>query len=63
MIATLLKHCGTHYLVHYTGGVVIRVYLIHDKLPLSVKLRLRNADNRLPVNATYNDRGGWSFKR
>lgn len=63
MIATLLTHCGNNYLVHYTGGVLIQVYPIHERLPLSVKLRLKNADGRLQVNASYDPKDGWSFKR
>lgn len=63
MIATLLNHCGNNYLVHYTGGVLIQVYHVHERLPLSVKLRLKNADGRLQVNVSYDPKDGWSFKR
>ena len=63
MIATLLTHCGNNYLVHYTGGVVVHVYAVHQRLPLSIKLRLKNADGKLRVKATPNDRDGWFFER
>lgn len=59
----LREHQDRHYLVNYTGGVVVYVYpLLTRRLPRPVKLKLKAGNGVAEVNAFYDDQFGWYFE-
>jgi hypothetical protein len=59
----LRLHQDRHYLVNYTGGVVVYVYpLLVRRLPRPVKLKLEKGNGVAEVDAYYDDQHGWYFK-
>lgn len=58
----LRRHRDRHYLVNYTGGVVVYVYpLLVRRLPRPVKLALDKGKGVAEVDGFYDDQFGWYF--
>lgn len=56
----LRLHQDRHYLVNYTGGVVVYVYpLLVRRLSRPVKLLLDKGKGVAEVDAFYDDQHGW----
>lgn len=56
----LRLHQGRHYLVNYTGEVVVYVYpLLVHRLPRPVKRALDKGRGVARVDAFYDDQHGW----
>lgn len=59
----LRQHQDRHYLVNYTGGVVVYVYpLIVRRLPRPIKRKLEEGCGVAEVTAHYDDQHGWYFE-